>query len=420
MSAPRRRTHRHRAGGAAALLVAVAVAVPPPAGASARTVAPTSSGCPATTDLLSSRPVATYRPAPGVRVRVWSGHDAPRGGHGVRLAVAEADLHRVRLAASAAAGYGAAAGTTDLTAGTRGAVVGVNGDYFSYDWTGAAVPYGPVVRAGRLLRVPPGALPAVGADAAGLPVAGGVRAVGTVAVAGGPPLRIGSVDDEDGAGSGDDPVSAGSEVAVVTPRLGTARPWRPVEVVVRAGRVAAVGRRLSFGAGDRATWGSGSAGRGDLLLSASGAAGRALRALAPGTTVTVRYTARFAPGGAQVRDAVGRGSVLLRGGRDLAGCTGSAVESRPRTMIAWDARRTRLWLLVASGDVPGVPSSRFGLTYRQVTEVARALGATEAVMVDGGGSSTMAVRIGGGVQRVDAAGWAPQRPVPDGLVLVPR
>ncbi len=86
-------------------------------------------------------------------------------------------------------------------------------------------------------------------------------------------------------------------------------------------------------------------------------------------------------------------------------------------MIAWDARRTRVWLIVVTGRGT---TSRYGLTYRQVTEVARTLGASEAVMVDGGGSSTMAVRAGRRVQRVDAPARAPQRPVPDALVLVRR
>jgi exopolysaccharide biosynthesis protein len=108
----------------------------------------------------------------------------------------------------------------------------------------------------------------------------------------------------------------------------------------------------------------------------------------------------------------------MRGGHNLAPCVGTAVQSRPRTMIAWDAGRTRVWLIVASGRVRGVPVARYGLTYRQVTEVARSLGASEAVMVDGGGSSTMAVRAGRKAHRVDAPADAPQRPVPDALVLV--
>ena len=84
----------------------------------------------------------------------------------------------LRLAAAAGRGFGAAAGTTQLTAAASGALVGVNGDYFAYDWSGAAVPYGPLVRGGRILRLPPGVLPVVGSDVRGRPVAGGVRASG--------------------------------------------------------------------------------------------------------------------------------------------------------------------------------------------------------------------------------------------------
>jgi hypothetical protein len=366
-----------------------------------------------------------------VTVRTFDGHDAPphSRGHEVRLTVAQADLRVVRLAAAAGRGFGAAAETTQLTAAASGALVGVNGDYFAYDWSGAAVPYGPLVRGGRILRLPPGVLPAVGSDPAGRPVAGGVRADGSVAAGRGGQrwsLPVLSVNDDGDGGRADrvdasDPVARGRGVAVVTPYLGAARPHRTVEVVVRRGVVVAVGGRLPFGA--KAVWGSGSAGAGDVLLAASGAAAATLRGLRRGSAVTVTYSVRFADGpaaGAKVRDAVGSGAVLLRGGRNLASCAGTALQSRPRTMIAWDARRTRVWLLVVSARARGVPVSRYGLTYRQVTEVARTLGASEAVMVDGGGSSTMAVRAGRRVHRVDAPADAPQRPVPDALVLVRR
>ncbi len=380
--------------------------------------------CPATSALLGAPAVATRRPAGGVVVRTWDGRDG--AGHPVRLSVAAADLGVVRLAAASGRRFGTAVGTTQLTAATAGAVVGVNGDYFGYDWSGAAVPYGPLVRGGRILRLPPGVLPVVGADAAGRPVAAGVRASGSVTAgraAARWSLPVLSVNDDGAEGRSDradepDPVARGRGVAVVTPYLGSARPRRSVEVVVRRGVVVAMGRRLPFGTGS--PWGSGRAGQGDALLSASGAAAATLRSLTRGSRVTLRYAARFDSGpaaGTRVRDAVGSGAVLLRGGRNLASCSGSAVLSRPRTMIAWDARRTRVWLIVVKGRGA---ASRYGLTYRQVTDVARTLGASEAVMVDGGGSSTMAVRAGRRVHRVDAPAGSPQRPVPDAVVLVRR
>jgi hypothetical protein len=436
LGAHRRRAGRRRADGVRVVPAVLALGVAaaqltaplPAAGAGTAARTPQQHVCRAATDLLAAPPVARRRPARGVSVRTFEGHDAPgRGGHQVRLTVAQADLGVVRLAAATGRGFGVAAGTTQLTAAAPGALVGVNGDYFAYDWSGAAVPYGPLVRGGRILRLPPGVLPVVGSDAQGRPVAGGVRAGGSVSAGRGTgrwALPVLSVNDDGDRGRADradaaDPVVRGRGVAVVTRYLGKARPRRSVEVVVRRGVVRAVGRRLPFGS--RSTWGSGTAGARDVLLAASGPAAGKLRRLRRGTAVTLRYVARFADGpaaGTMVRDAVGSGAVLLRDGRNLASCTASAVRSRPRTMIAWDAGRTRLWLLVVAARGHGVPVSRYGLTYRQVTELARSLGAAEAVMVDGGGSSTMAVRSGRFVHRVDAPPDAPQRPVPDALVLV--
>jgi hypothetical protein len=372
-------------------------------------------GCPSRSDLLDGSPAARLHAAGGVTVTAWNGTDGR--GHDVRVTAAQASVARVRLAVSVAPGFGAARRTTELTAGTRGAVVGVNGDYFGYDWSGAALPQGPLVRGGHVLRVPPGRSPVVGADATGRPLAVTAHVDGAVRFASSR-LPVGSVNDDDRSDrSGADTVAAGRAVAVVTPWLGRARPLRSWEVVVRRGVVVAAGRRVAFGAGS--AWGSGSGGRGDVLLAASGAAARALRALRPRTAVAVDYALRAADG-TRLTEAVGSGAVMMRGGRDLARCDGPASVSRPRTLVAWDAARTRLWLVTVDGRGWDAPVSRYGLSYRQATEVVRALGATEAVMVDGGGSTTMALRGSGGVRRVDATENAPQRQVPDGLVLIPR
>ncbi len=401
----------------------------PAAGAAAAARTPQQHACAAATDLLSGSPVAQRHLGRGLSLRTFDGHDKPAhsGGHQVRLTVAQADLRVLRLAATAGRGFGGVAETTQLTAAFSGALVGVNGDYFAYNWSGAAVPYGPLVRGGRILRLPPGVLRVVGSDAQGRPIAGGVRAAGSLSAGRGNQrwsLPVVSVNDEGDRGPAQqaevaDPVAHGQGVAVVTPYLGTARPRHSVEVVVRRGVVVAVGSRLSFG--PRSTWGRGAAGARDVLLAASGAAGAKLRGLRRGTAVTLEYAARFADGpaaGTKVRDAVGSGPVLLRDGRNVATCSATTIQSRPRTMIAWNAARTRLWLLVVAGRGRGVPVSRYGLTHREMTEVARSLGAAEAVMVDGGGSSTMAVRSGRLAHRVDAPANTPQRPVPDGLVLV--
>ena len=152
-----------------------------------------------------------------------------------------------------------------MTAAAWGALVGVNGDYFAYDWSGAAVPYGPLVRGGRILRLPPGVLRVVGSDAQGRPVAAGVRAGGSLSSGSGPrrwSLPVLSVNDDGDGGPADradtaNPVALGRGVAVVTPYLGMARPRRSVEVVVRArgrrrgGPPAVVRRAVHVGLGHR-------------------------------------------------------------------------------------------------------------------------------------------------------------------------
>jgi hypothetical protein len=230
-------------------------------------------------------------------------------------------------------------------------------------------------------------------------------------------LPVGSVND-DADPDRADVVRAGHAVAVVTPWLGMSRPPRRQEAVVRRGAVVAVGHRLSFGPGR--AFGSGSAGRGDLLVAADGAAARALTGLRRGSRVTLSYGVRT-DAGARPAQAVGSGAAVLRAGRVLVGCSGVGALSRPRTLVAWNAGRSRLWLVTVNGRGTAAPVSRYGATYRQLADAVRGLGATDAVMLDGGGSTTMALRgRDGRVRRVDAPAGTPQRPVPDGLVLVRR
>lgn len=381
------------------------------------------SRCSSRTDLLSHPPVGIWGPTRGLLVRAWNGTDGR--GHEVRLTVAQSDVARIRVAAATVARHGDATTTTALTSAVHGAVAGVNGDYFGYDWSGAAVPAGPLVVGGRVLRLPQGAHPAVGTDPSGRPFSAPVLVDGAVRLptrsgssAPARVLPIASVNADGGErGGGADAVASGRAIAVVTPYLGSARPRRDREVVVRRGVVLAAGRRLSFGSGGQ--FGSGRSGRNDVLLGADGPAAVTLRAVPRGSVIRVRFAARTADGTTPTQ-AVGSGGAMLRRGRVVASCSGSSVESRPRTLVAWNAARTRIWLITVDGRGQNAPVSRFGATYRQVAELARTLGASDAVMLDGGGSTTMALRSSGGVRRIDAPVWTPQRPVPDGLVLIPR
>ena len=120
-----------------------------------------------------------------------------------------------------------------------------------------------------------------------------------------------------------------------------------------------------------------------------------------------------------VREAVGAGPVLLRDGRavvtsDAEAFFGTAIPARrhPRSAVA-TAPDGRVWLVVVDGRQP---ASR-GVTLGELALVLRGLGATEALNLDGGGSSALAVRVGGRVVRLNRpTGYDVERPVATALV----
>lgn len=98
------------------------------------------------------------------------------------------------------------------------------------------------------------------------------------------------------------------------------------------------------------------------------------------------------------RDAVAAGPRLLEDGtpRTLAGAF--ATERQPRSAIGISADRRRAWILVVDG---GQPESA-GATLPELASLFLALGASDAINLDGGGSSTLAARTGGGVRLLNS------------------
>ena len=95
----------------------------------------------------------------------------------------------------------------------------------------------------------------------------------------------------------------------------------------------------------------------------------------------------------QAREAIGGFPVLVRDsvevpGLDSAGAPNFAPVRHPRTIIGVAARGRRLLLITIDGRQPGYSA---GTTNRESAAVALALGATEAINLDGGGSTAMAV-----------------------------
>ncbi|MEY4385028.1 MAG: hypothetical protein RLY20_311 [Verrucomicrobiota bacterium] len=93
---------------------------------------------------------------------------------------------------------------------------------------------------------------------------------------------------------------------------------------------------------------------------------------------------------ADAREVVGGNTMLLRDGK-LVPHTNKA--RHPRTVVGFDAKRTKLVLMVVDGRKPGVA---IGMNYDELGGEMLRLGCTEALNLDGGGSSVLAVRNGAG------------------------
>lgn len=132
-----------------------------------------------------------------------------------------------------------------------------------------------------------------------------------------------------------------------------------------------------------------------VVLTGRGAAGRWLRGLRPGDTVTWRAAVVPAGGGAPdlaAREAVGGHPVLLRDGR-VAAETDSAMHTafgkrNPRTALGIADGGRRVLLVTVDGRQK--PYSD-GMTLVELADLLRRLGAEDALNLDGGGSTAMVV-----------------------------
>jgi hypothetical protein len=110
-----------------------------------------------------------------------------------------------------------------------------------------------------------------------------------------------------------------------------------------------------------------------------------------------------------VREIIGGSPLLLdQGGYGFP--TDRSDGRQPRTIVGWDA--TRVWLVTIDGRRPGWSG---GATYVEAAQLMRWLGATDALNLDGGGSTTFV-----GFGRL--GNWPSdghQRPVASALVVMP-
>ncbi|MFJ9612003.1 phosphodiester glycosidase family protein [Kitasatospora sp. NPDC101176] len=151
----------------------------------------------------------------------------------------------------------------------------------------------------------------------------------------------------------------------------------------------------------------------EVLLGREAGAG-ALKALAPGTPVTVEY--RLAST-SRVPFAFALGAYpLLRGGRLLPDLDAATVQPRTAAGIADGGRR--LYLVVTDGR----EGTSTGLTLAELADLLGSLACEEAVYLDGGASSTLVTRdhATGRVDVRNSLDHGQERRVPNGIALYSR
>ncbi len=310
-----------------------------------------------------------------------------------------------------------------------GCLAAVNGDFIR-----EGLPAGAVATRGEFLRSPNPKHHQLMVTENGRLRAGGLDWVGRIVATDLSELRLDAVNRDRGA----------NDLVLYTPAFGRSTLTNPhgVEMVVRF--VAPRSGRLPIGQTVVFKMVSYRHGHGDTKIPRKGAVlsahGKAARALG-------RLWERVRSGGAgreallrvettpRIDTAIGGTPVLLRDGDVwLSNEPNAFVRSRhPRTIIGWN-KRGDTWLVTVDGRQEGYSE---GFTLFEAAAFMQQLGATDAINLDGGGSSTFVVRgrvvnrpsdravIDDGSVSIaqiasDASAANIERPVANALVLVPR
>ncbi|MET8682252.1 phosphodiester glycosidase family protein [Streptomyces sp. NPDC004647] len=367
--------------------------------------------------------------APGLSYREFSVSGSQGTAHGHLLTVDLRD-RRVSVDLLHPGAVGARAPVSQL-ADSRGAVAGVNGDFYNISETQhpgvepTFAPVGPAIASGRHLKaaVPDGqrfgpALPpgtttedviGVGADRRArldrLTLRGtvttpqGTRRLGGLNQYALPVGGIGAFTPEWGV-----PSRVRATCGTDTDRAAPCS-TDTHEVTVSRGRVVS----------SADTPGSGPVAAGSVVLVGREAGAQTLRKLGTGDRVRVRHrlaaTASYVP----YRFAIG-GFPILRDGLPLAGLDHRTAAIRTAAGIGAGGRR--LHLLALDGAVENRP----GVTISELAALMHTVGADDAINLDGGGSSTLVLREPGaaGVTVRNHPSGGAERPVPDGIGVFSR
>ncbi|MGI5227749.1 phosphodiester glycosidase family protein [Actinoallomurus sp. CA-142502] len=317
-----------------------------------------------------------------------------------RVHVLNADLRNRAVGVDLVAGKVSEARPLSQAADAQRAVAAVNGDYFDITETNAA--NGPEIQNGtpRKGTAQPSTVAAVGDD--GIARLADLALQGTVTVAG-TERPLAALNSASAPADGID---------AFTPQWGPGLrtlihdPGPYTEVVARNGKVTQVNDHVT----------TTPVPDGGLVLLGRGAAAAQLAAAKPGDAAALSFQSRS---DAKLRMALGSGAVLVRDGKaiDFPPGTGND-EAKPRTAIGWADGGRRLLLVTVDGSATFSP----GLSFDATAQLMVRLGATTAMMLDGGGSSELVARRPGdaGVGVVNTPSDGSERPVPNGVGLFSR
>jgi len=317
------------------------------------------------------------------------------------------DPERARLALARAMDEVVGAEPTSSLAARAGALAAVNGGYFRTTGLYRGEPMGLLAFGDRVLSEPSGPRAELAISNAGGRVRiamGQIEAVTTVLVDGGtrPVDGINRPREND-------------ELVLFTPEFHRTTLTGPegIEAIARNGLIVAV----------RDGAGSGPIPADGWILSAAGAAARwARERLRVGARVDVRTEIKADPPLPFAAEfSVGGGPLLIKGGQSIAEAE-AALEKFNADFICGRHPRTaagvrsdgRLVIVTVDGRRPG---TSVGMTIGELADLMAGLGCVEAINLDGGGSTTMAVKGKAVNHPSDPTG---ERPVSDALLVFRR
>jgi hypothetical protein len=291
--------------------------------------------------------------------------------------------------------------TVGSMAKRTGAVAGINGDYFDIGNTNR--PTNIVVRAGTLLQLPRNRY-ALAVTRNGLPQIAEFSFIGQITVG----ARTTSLDAVD-------ELAPNGGTSLLTPAYGSVPPLENVTLVALQpleGTPPLSRYRVANVADNLTTQPPG------YYVAIGLGAYNSLDVPAAGDVVAA--SGDLSPIGLDsIATAIGGGPLILHGGQwidDANGPNGGEYERRIPSTGAAIAPDGRLFLIEVDGRQPSIS---VGLTRREFAALMRALGASEGMAFDGGGSSTIAVRrLGDSVPEVvNDPSDRVERPVGNGLFV---